>query len=45
MGKSKKKRMPAWGGPRQPERVPGISSVRPDTSDTAQAALLPELAR
>ena len=29
---------------RQPERVPGIISVRPDTSDTGETALLPELA-
>ena len=28
----------------QPERVPGIISVRPDTSDTGETALLPELA-
>lgn len=26
----------------RPERVPGIIDVRPDTSDTAEAALLPE---
>lgn len=28
----------------QPECVPGIISVRPDTSDTGETALLPELA-
>ena len=28
----------------QPERVPGIINVRPDTSDTAETILLPELA-
>lgn len=27
----------------QPECVPGIFKVRPDTSDTAETALLPEL--
>ena len=27
----------------QPERVPGIIYVRPDTSDTGKTALLPEL--
>lgn len=26
----------------RPERVPGISNVRPDTSDTGETALLPE---
>ena len=26
----------------RPERVPGIIDVRPDTSDTAEAVLLPE---
>ena len=26
----------------RPERVPGIINVRPDTSDTAEAVLLPE---
>lgn len=28
----------------QPERVPGMTYVRPDTSDTVGTALLPELA-
>ena len=28
----------------QPERVPGIFYVRPDTSDTAKTILLPKLA-